>query len=203
MSWFDDDRDSKRTLGIRDKQILYRNAKDKCENPACGKKLRFEEMVSGHKKAWSKGGNTTLANSVCLCYTCNKLQHNDSWDVFLNKQGFKDKTTSLKEKLETLNISQLKSLAEKHYIKVKGTVEEDLFNTYRKAPTKKQYISKLATIVSEKDITTIAKKKTTVAAKKKPAVATKKKPAVATKKKPAVATKKKPAVATKKKTTKQ
>jgi hypothetical protein len=38
----------------------------------------------------------------------------------------KDKTTSVKESLETLNISQLKSLAKEHNIKVKGKVEKTL-----------------------------------------------------------------------------
>ena len=165
LNWFDDGKDSKRTLGIRDKQILYRNAKDRCQNPGCGKKIRFDEMQVGHKKASSKNGKTSLANCVCLCYSCNKLQGTDSWATFLKKQGVKDKTTILKEKLETLNISQLKSLAEKHHIKVKGKVEENLFNTYRKVPTKKQYISKLARIVSEKEITTIAEKKATTTKK--------------------------------------
>ena len=67
------DNDSRRTLGIRDKQILYRNAKGKCQNPACGRKIEFDEMQVGHKTAWSKGGRTTLKNLVCLCYRCNKL----------------------------------------------------------------------------------------------------------------------------------
>jgi len=34
FNW-DNSRDSKRTLGIRDRQILYRNVKGICENPAC------------------------------------------------------------------------------------------------------------------------------------------------------------------------
>jgi 5-methylcytosine-specific restriction endonuclease McrA len=63
---------TKRTLGTRDKQILYRRAKGKCE--ACGKKIDYDEMQVGHKRAYSKGGATTLANSACLCYRCNKLQ---------------------------------------------------------------------------------------------------------------------------------
>jgi 5-methylcytosine-specific restriction endonuclease McrA len=62
----------KRTLGIRDKQILYRRAKGKCES--CRKKIDFDEMQVGHGRAYSKGGATTLANSACLCYRCNKLQ---------------------------------------------------------------------------------------------------------------------------------
>jgi hypothetical protein len=78
MVFWDDDKDTKRTLGIRDKQILYRNAKGRCQNPACNKKIDFDEMQVGHKTAWSRGGRTTLKNSVCLCYRCNKLQGTDS-----------------------------------------------------------------------------------------------------------------------------
>ena len=87
---FDDEHDSKRTLGIRDKQILYRNANKKCQNPVCGKEIDFDEMQVGHKNAWSKGGRTSLKKSVCLCYRCNKLQGTDSWAVFLKKQGVQD-----------------------------------------------------------------------------------------------------------------
>ena len=76
---------SKRTLGIRDKQILYHRAKGKCE--ACGKKIEFSEMLTGHKTAASKGGSTTFRNSVCLCYKCNKLQGTDSWATFMKKRG--------------------------------------------------------------------------------------------------------------------
>jgi hypothetical protein len=74
---------SKRVLGIRDKQILYRLAKGRCE--ACGKKIQFDEMQSGHKNAASKGGSATLKNSVCLCYRCNKEQGTDSWATYMKK----------------------------------------------------------------------------------------------------------------------
>jgi 5-methylcytosine-specific restriction endonuclease McrA len=85
----DDDggKDRKRTLGIRDKQILYERASRKCE--ACKKAVDFTEMQVGHKKAHSKGGRTTMANCVCLCYRCNKLQGTDSWATFLRKMGKK------------------------------------------------------------------------------------------------------------------
>src|SRR3989344_5950902 len=76
---------SKRTLGIRDKQILYRRAKEKCE--ACSRKIAFDEMNSGHKNASSKGGSATLRNSVCVCARCNKLQGTDSWTTFMKKMG--------------------------------------------------------------------------------------------------------------------
>ncbi|RMD66788.1 HNH endonuclease [Candidatus Pacearchaeota archaeon] len=73
----------KRTLGIRDKQILYHRAKERCE--ACGRKISFSEMMVGHKRAYSKGGATTLANCVCLCYKCNKLQGTDSLETLKKK----------------------------------------------------------------------------------------------------------------------
>ncbi len=75
----------KRTLGIRDKQILYHRAKGKCE--CCSRKIEFSEMQTGHKTAASKGGSATLRNSVCLCYKCNKLQGTDSWATFIKKMG--------------------------------------------------------------------------------------------------------------------
>ena len=75
----------RRTLGIRDKQILLERARHKCE--ACNKKISFSEMQAGHKQAATKGGTATLRNSVCLCYRCNKLQGTDSWQTFMKKMG--------------------------------------------------------------------------------------------------------------------
>lgn len=84
--WGDDDeRDTKRALSTRDKQILLARAHHKCEN--CGRRLPYEDMQVGHKNAWSKGGSTTLRNSVALCYRCNKLQGTDSWAKFQRKQA--------------------------------------------------------------------------------------------------------------------
>jgi hypothetical protein len=157
----DDSRDYRRTLGIRDKQILYRNAKGKCQNPACGKKIDFDEMQVGHKTAWSKRGNTTLANSVCLCYRCNKLQGTDSWGAFLKKQGLEDpkaeEIKSVKRSLEALSVSQLKLLAKKHKVELKGEIVEDWFTSWRLAPTKSKYVSRLSRIVTKKELTSVRK----------------------------------------------
>ena len=144
--------DSRRTLGIRDKQILYRNANGKCENPKCGKKIEFDEMQVGHKVAWSKGGSSTLRNSVCLCYRCNKLQGTDSWATFLKKQCFEDPKAKTKQVLENLTVAQLKQLAAKHNVKVSGRIEEGFFSSRRLAPTKRQYVNKLAGVVTPDDI---------------------------------------------------
>ncbi|OGO19076.1 MAG: hypothetical protein A2144_09255 [Chloroflexi bacterium RBG_16_50_9] len=158
MGLFDYDKglDSRRTVGIRDKQILYRNARGTCQNPTCKKKIEFDEMQVGHKTAWSKGGSTTLKNSVCLCYRCNKLQGTDSWTVFMKKQGVEDpkakKKESMKGDLEKLTITQLKQLATKKHVKVNGQVVETMFDSHKKAPTKRQYINKLSSVVTNADL---------------------------------------------------
>ncbi|MCJ7767589.1 HNH endonuclease [Candidatus Bathyarchaeota archaeon] len=158
MIFSNDGYGSKRTLGIRDKQILYRTAKGRCQNPACNKKIDFDEMQVGHKTAWSRGGSTTLRNSVCLCYRCNKLQGTDSWAVFMKKQGIEDPKTKLKRSLENLTLQQLKLLAAKRQVKVTGYVEETLFSSRRIAPTKRQYVNKLSGIVTDSDLRSVSKK---------------------------------------------
>ena len=151
MDIWGDDRVSKRTLSAKDKQILYVNAKKRCEN--CGTKIDFIDMVVGHKnKAYSLGGRTTFVNSVCLCHGCNKRQGTDSWETFQKKQGKQDPKTTMKKSLQALSITQLKTLAQKHKVTVEGTQVYDFLETRRKAPTKSQYINKLASVVTEKEI---------------------------------------------------
>jgi len=160
----DNSRSSKRSLGIRDKKILYRNAKGKCENPACKKKIDFDEMQVGHKTAWSKGGSTIFKNSVCLCWRCNNLQGTDSWIVFLKKQGvavatLKSERTEVKKILAAKTVPQLKALAKEHGYKVSGDVVENYFDSYTKAPTKAQYINLLSTKLKIDDLHKISVKR--------------------------------------------
>jgi len=145
-----DDESTRRTLSIRDRQILWERAGHKCQ--ACGKKLDFTEMQVGHKTAASKGGRATLRNSVCLCYRCNKLQGTDSWNVFLKKMGKQPETSKTKDILKKLSIRELKFLAKKYNVKVKGRIEEGFLEYYQKPPSKRQYVSALAKQISEKDI---------------------------------------------------
>ncbi len=143
----------KRTLGIRDKQILLERAGYKCE--ACGKEIRFSEMQVGHKTAASKGGDATLRNCVSLCYKCNKLQGTDSWKTFLKKlgkQGSIKSKSGVKQTLQGLTLPKLRFLAKKHKIKVKGRIEEGLFEDRKLPPTKAQYVTALAKKLTEKDI---------------------------------------------------
>ena len=106
----------KRDLGIRDRQILFMAAKGRCQNPYCKKKLASErEMQPGHKTAFSRGGRTTIKNSVCLCYACNKLQGTDSWEKFLKKQAIAN--------------GQAKPREKKVVVKKRRRVQSDLFGS--------------------------------------------------------------------------
>jgi hypothetical protein len=143
----------KRTLGTRDRQILLKRAGYKCE--ACGKEIRYSQMQVGHKTAHSKGGEATLDNCVCLCYECNKLQGTDSWKTFRKKMGKKGSVSSssgVKQTLKGLTLPKLKFLAKRHRIKVKGRIEEGLFEDRELPPTKAQYVTALAKRLTEKDI---------------------------------------------------
>ena len=147
-NWWDD-RPSKRTLGIREREILWRRAGKKCEG--CGKKIYSSEIEVGHKRAHSKGGRATLENCVCLCQNCNKLQWTDGWTTFLKKMENQPESSKTKEILKGLSMEKLKLLAQKHNIKVKSRAEGFL-ESCRKPPSKAQYVNALAKVVSEKEI---------------------------------------------------
>src|SRR2546422_4821126 len=100
-----DDEPARRSLGIREKQILYDRSSHKCEN--CKRDIEFSDMQVGHKTAYSRGGGTTLRNSVALCYGCNKKQGTDSWEVFQRKQGKTVAVDEAREALSALTVPQL------------------------------------------------------------------------------------------------
>ena len=109
-------------------------------------------MQVGHKTAYSKGGGTTLRNSACLCYKCNKLQGTDSWSKFMKKMGKSSPSNQAKDVLKSLTVAQLKELAKMHKVSVRGKKVEDWFDTVVKPPTKAQYISAIAKKVSREEI---------------------------------------------------
>ena len=128
---FDFGKKEKRALGTRDKQILHLRANYKCE--ACGKKIGYDEMQVGHKKAYSKGGSTTLRNSVCLCYRCNKLQGTDDWQTFLRKIRKKP------EKLTTTKKTTTKKAPAKKKTTTKKAPAKKKTTTKRKSAKKKDW----------------------------------------------------------------
>src|SRR2546428_1441508 len=147
-----DDGSARRSLGIREKQILYDRSQHKCEN--CNRSIEFSDMQVGHKTAYSRGGGTTLRNSVALCYGCNKKQGTDSWEVFQRKQGKTIASDKLRDMLNKLSMRELKYIATKHGIKLQGRYVEGglLEDDYYQAPSKGRYIKALSNVVTEGDV---------------------------------------------------
>lgn len=147
-----DDEPAPRSLGIREKQILYGRAQHKCEN--CNRNIEFSDMQVGHKTAYPREGGTTLRNSVALFYGCNKKQGTDSWEVFQKKQGKRVGVDNLKSMLSKLSMKELKYIATKHGIKLKGRYVEGgiLEDDYYQAPSRQRYVKELARVVTESDI---------------------------------------------------
>lgn len=52
------------------KEQMYEQQQGIC--PACGKHFEIEEMEADHRKPWSQGGKTELANGAMLCTHCNR-----------------------------------------------------------------------------------------------------------------------------------
>lgn len=95
---FKTDKQQNRSLKIRDKAILYHRAGKKCEG--CERRIDYTEMEVGHKNPISKGGSTSLRNSVCLCAKCNRLQGTDTWSVFMKKMRKHNKHSIVAKKLK-------------------------------------------------------------------------------------------------------
>ena len=77
----------KRNLSNRDHRHLYERSGHKCE--ACGQPFRDErDMQAGHRKAYAKGGKTTLKNSVALCYRCNNDMNTQGYEGFMKARNW-------------------------------------------------------------------------------------------------------------------
>jgi len=147
------------------KYIGADKAEGKCY--VCGKTIHITEFDLGHNKAKSKGGGDSISNLRPICRTCNTSMHTTSIEIFKARHFDKPKENH-KQALETLTIKQLKFLADKHHIRVKGSVVENYFEaSHTKAPTKKQYITKLFRIVTVNDLSSVPKESPKPVKKKK------------------------------------
>ena len=114
------------------------------------------------------GGAQPLAATLAGACSIN-IECQESRIDFRIRTGYVDKKAeSSKASLKSLSLTQLKSLAKKKGIKVKGTLVDGGFgDDYRKAPSKSQYASKLVKVVSQKEIDAAAKEAPKVVKKRK------------------------------------
>lgn len=63
-------KDNNRNFTSDQRAVIYRLGNGICA--VCGEKVSEEEFEADHKKPWSKGGLTQIANGQVLCSNCNK-----------------------------------------------------------------------------------------------------------------------------------
>jgi 5-methylcytosine-specific restriction endonuclease McrA len=62
-------KDPKRLYTYQERMVIWRRARERCEN--CSQEIPFSSMHADHLVPHSRGGKTTIANSKCLCTSCN------------------------------------------------------------------------------------------------------------------------------------
>jgi hypothetical protein len=133
------------------KKIVFQRDKGICR--ICGKRVDPFDFEIGHNRAHSRGGKLTLKNAILLHPACNRSMRTLTLKQVKGALGWPDTPEEkAKKALNRLSLRELKYLAHKHRIKIKGRVSEGLFTTTRLSPSKRQYINALAKEVKENQI---------------------------------------------------
>lgn len=141
-------------ITVWNKYIGTDKAEGKCY--VCKKTIHVTDFDCGHNKAVARNGNNNISNLRPICRTCNLSMRTTSIETFKARHFDKPKM-SLKPALNALMISQLKALAVKHGITVKGSLVESIFDSHIEPPTKRQYVDKLAKVVTAREIKMVPK----------------------------------------------
>ena len=152
----DDEEESRPRPSKAFRKIIYDKDRGKCY--ICGKKVDPFDFELARNIPGSRGGKYTFKNSHIAHPVCNRSQGTKTFKQFKREMGLKSEDSRTKDILKTLSIPKLKLLAQKHHIKVKGSIVEDWGGSYRNSPTKIQYVNALAKVLSEKRIESELKK---------------------------------------------
>ena len=154
------------------KKTVYARAKGKCEK--CGRSLGMKYGDFHHTR---NPATVPRAQSVrFLCPTCHRMYghrrvtRNGDWGD--KKVGVaRNSVVKLpidrkKDLLKKLSSKQLRLLAQKHRVTVRGKTESNFLGDYRTSPSKRQYINALSKL-SKSEIRSGAKKKLAQAKKRR------------------------------------
>lgn len=65
-------KDEQRTFSPEQRRLLWNSEGEQyCKNERCRAKLRWGDFHVDHKRAYSRGGRTSLDNAQLLCARCN------------------------------------------------------------------------------------------------------------------------------------
>jgi hypothetical protein len=149
-------RDGRRAFTTTQKNEILHQQDGKCAE--CHKKLDVRVIEYHHIKAWAAQGRTVTQNGAALCPTCHKLKTHKERLKSIDKKPVEPKpVTSVA--LGKLTTDQLRLLAQKHHIRVKGATAWSVWDgDYTKPPTKQHYVSRLKGLVTDREISSLAQK---------------------------------------------
>lgn len=74
---------AKRKFTRREREAIYARYSGKCA--ICGNHVSFKRFTIDHKLPVCKGGTNDFRNLQSVCYSCNKMKHNLTWNEFMKK----------------------------------------------------------------------------------------------------------------------
>ncbi|MBI2126035.1 MAG: hypothetical protein HYU02_01795 [Thaumarchaeota archaeon] len=158
MGYFWEDEERRRTPTKALRMIVYR--RDKGVYGICHGKVDPFDFELAHNRAHSRGGKLTVTNTFVAHPSCNRSQGTLSRIQVRRALGIETKEDKMRKALKGLNLQQLRYLAQKRGVKVKGAVTSSLlWGDSRSPPSGTKYVNTLAKVVSESDITLASKQK--------------------------------------------
>ena len=137
------------------KKLLRRMVwdRDKGICQVCHRKADPFDWELGHNKARSRGGKLTIKNTYVVHSSCNRSQQALSLKSVRRAIGAPEtEQDRVKRLLSCMSMTQLKSLAKRHGIRLKTKVKERMFHREVKRPSKLQYVNALSKVMSIRQV---------------------------------------------------
>jgi len=140
------------------RQAVWKRDQGRCR--VCGHRVDPNDWALGHNRARSKGGKLTFKNTYVVHPLCNRSQRTltlkETRRLIGSPETDQEKVRRL---LNSLTVDQLKNLATKHGIRLRGKVVDSFLWRETLPPSKRQYVNALTKVVSIRQVQAQMRKK--------------------------------------------
>jgi hypothetical protein len=150
FSFWGDDEPKRRTPPTVLRRLVWDRDQGICQ--ICHRRAEPDDWQLAHNRAVVRGGKLTLKNTFVAHPLCNRSMATKTRAELSKTLGIESPARKSREVLDKLSMAELKVLAKKHSVKVKGRTEEGLWFREKKPPTKRQYVNALAKALSADDV---------------------------------------------------
>ena len=152
FSFWDDKPKKRKTIPKKLlRQAVWKRDKGICR--VCGRRVDPNDWALGHNRARSKGGKLTFKNTYVVHPLCNRSQHTltlkETRRLIGSPETDQEKARRL---LNSLTVDQLKNLAGRHGIKLRGKVVDSFLWRETQPPSKRQYVNALAKVLTSRQV---------------------------------------------------